>query len=253
MAAGWLLCTSAATAATTHKVSVIDFRVFVPNDITIAVGDTVRWTNPVSRSGSPHDVTAEDGSWASPQAESFVFEHTFNTEGEFRYYCAYHDPNDNDGTHWGIVRVTAAPAATLKINAGLSDAWYAPATAGQGFFIIVWPQSGLVFLSWFTYDTERPPADVSAIVGDPGHRWLTAQGPFAGDTADLDVYLSQGGTFDSSEPPVGAPTLVGTISITWAGCNAADLTYDLPALGLSGIIPIERVVLDRVPQCEAAQ
>ncbi len=172
MAAGWLLCTSAATAATTHKVSVIDFRVFVPNDITIAVGDTVRWTNPVSRSGSPHDVTAEDGSWASPQAESFVFEHTFNTEGEFRYYCAYHDPNDNDGTHWGIVRVTAAPAATLKINAGLSDAWYAPATAGQGFFIIVWPQSGLLFLSWFTYDTERPPADVSAMVGDPGHRWL---------------------------------------------------------------------------------
>jgi hypothetical protein len=31
------------------------------------------------------------------------------------------------------------------------------------------------------------------------------------------------------------------------------LSYDLPALSLSGDIPIERIRLDNVPACEAAQ
>ncbi len=328
-----------ALPAATHDVTVISpasFR-FTPNDITIAPGDTVRWT--IDTPSIEHDVTADDASWKSTTSEKFVYERTFNTVGEVFYHCSLHSTagrpisrnmngrinvavpsanqaptadfqfscsdldcsftdtstdsdgsiasrawnfgdggsstaanpthhfaaagaynvmltvKDNDGdsaTRSRSVSVSAPPAGFL-INSGISDAWYAPATAGQGFFIIVWPQSGLMFLSWFTYDSERPPADVSAMIGDPGHRWLTAQGPFAGDTADLDVYLSQGGTFDSAEPPVAAPTLVGSISITWTGCNAADLTYDLPALGLSGIIPIERIVLDRVPRCEAAQ
>ena len=47
--------------------------------------------------------------------------------------------------------------------------------------------------------------------------------------------------------------LVGTIEIVWTGCNAGVLTYDLPALGLSGEIPIERIVLDKVAACQAAQ
>jgi hypothetical protein len=43
------------------------------------------------------------------------------------------------------------------------------------------------------------------------------------------------------------------MSITWTDCNAAELAYDLPDSGLTGTIPIERIVLDNVPLCEVGQ
>ena len=55
-----------AAAAVTHNVSVRN-NFFEPNDLTIEVGDTVRWTN---NSGF-HDVTADDGSWASETSSSW--------------------------------------------------------------------------------------------------------------------------------------------------------------------------------------
>jgi hypothetical protein len=94
---------------------------------------------------------------------------------------------------------------------------------------------------------------VEAILGEPGHRWLTAQGPYDGDTAVLDVFLTSGGVFDSPEPPVDTPVNVGMITIVWSGCNAGLLTYDLTTPLVSGQIPIERIVLDNVPACEAGQ
>jgi PKD repeat protein len=162
---------------------------------------------------------------------------------------------DDDGASDSLARtvvVTGGPSAFL-INTAITDAWFSPLTDGQGFFIIVWAESELVFLSWFTYDTERPPQDVTAILGEPGHRWLTAQGPFSGDTAILDVSLTAGGVFDSATPATDTGDPIGDITIVWTGCNAGTLDYSLPALGLSGTIDIERIVLDKVPACEAAQ
>ena len=123
-----------------------------------------------------------------------------------------------------------------------------------GFLIIVWEDQKLVFLAWFTYDTERPPQDVTALLGEPGHRWLTALGPYDGDSALLDVFLSSGMIFDSGEPEVTTEQLEGaTIWITWSSCEEGVLTYDIPSLGLSGDIPIQRIVDDKVAACEAAQ
>ncbi len=142
----------------------------------------------------------------------------------------------------------------FTINAAISDAWFFPDTSGQGFFIIVWEDSKLIFLSWFTYDTERPPEDINAILGEPGHRWLTALGPYEGDTAVLDVFLSSGMIFDSADPPVDTVQLEGaTIEIVWTGCNEGVLKYDIPSLGLMDEIPIQRIVLDNVAACMAAQ
>jgi len=142
--------------------------------------------------------------------------------------------------------------ATFHINPAITDAWFFPDTSGQGFFIIVWEDSKLIFMSWFTYDTERPPEDVMAILGEPGHRWLTALGPYEGDTALLDIFLSSGMIFDSAEPPVTTEQLEGaTIEIVWTGCNAGVLKYDIPSLGLMGEIPIQRIVLDNVALCES--
>ena len=140
----------------------------------------------------------------------------------------------------------------VEINAGMSDAWYNPATDGQGFLIAVFPDLGELFLAWFTYDTQRPPDDVSAILGEPGHRWLTAQGPFDGSRADLTIYLTQGGVFDSADPPASTgEDGYGTMVLEFLTCNEARVTYAIPSLRLSGQIPIQRIVDDNVELCEA--
>jgi predicted outer membrane repeat protein len=140
----------------------------------------------------------------------------------------------------------------FRINAGLNDAWYEPATSGQGFLFSVFPDRSTVFLAWFTYDTERPPADIEARIGEPGHRWLTAQGPFAGDTAVLDVFLTSGGVFDKSEPKAGtADEPVGTIIVSWQDCRTATLTYDIDLPRVTGKIHLERIAQDNVGLCEA--
>ena len=134
------------------------------------------------------------------------------------------------------------------INAAIGDAWYNPETAGQGFQINVFPDLRQIFLTWFTFDTERPPPDAVAHLGEAGHRWLTAQGPFEGTEAVLDVWISEGGVFDSESP---APELHsdGQITLEFSTCNAGTLTYDIPSIGRQGVVPIQRVAVDNVALC----
>jgi len=134
------------------------------------------------------------------------------------------------------------------INPGLNDAWMEVGKPGQGFFITVLQDAGIVFLAWFTYDTERPePGD--AILGEAGHRWVTAQGRFERSKAELEIYLSRGGVFDSSEPTVSTEPY-GTIQLEFTGCNSGTVIYRFPELRLEGVIPIERIVPDNVARCK---
>lgn len=160
----------------------------------------------------------------------------------------------------------------FQINSGLNDAWYNPDTSGQGFFIIAFPKNnntqashgpdstgagprasgqsdGNIFLAWFTYDTERPDASVMANIGDPGHRWLTAFGPYSGGEATLNIEITQGGVLDSPEP-VPTQGNDGTIKLSFSSCNSGFVTYDIPSVGKKGVVPIERIALDNVPACE---
>jgi hypothetical protein len=140
----------------------------------------------------------------------------------------------------------------FRINAGLNDAWFNRATNGQGLLITVFPVRQEMFLAWFTYDTERPPGDVTATLGEAGHRWLTAQGPYDGDTANLTLYLTAGGVFDAAEPPASTDSAgYGTMQIEFADCSQGLVTYEIPSLSLSGQFPIERIVSDNVPLCES--
>jgi len=146
------------------------------------------------------------------------------------------------------------PLAELRkfqINSGLNDAWYNPDTAGQGFLVAVFPEITQLFLAWFTYDVERPLDDVSAVLGEPGHRWLTAQGSYGEDIATLDVYLTSGGVFDSTMPAAGPAEKAGTMTVSWTDCYLGTADYELPSLALSGTVPIERIVPDNVTLCEA--
>jgi hypothetical protein len=146
--------------------------------------------------------------------------------------------------------LTVESEAGFQINPGLNDAWYNPAIQGQGFFVTVFPQIAQIFLAWFTYDTERPDDSTTAQLGEPGHRWLTAFGPYADGQAVLDIEVTVGGVFDSGSP-VPSQDLDGEIIVEFTGCNQGKITYDIPSVDRQGVIPIERIALDNVSLCEA--
>ena len=143
------------------------------------------------------------------------------------------------------------PPPITQMNAGLNDAWFDPATDGQGFFITVFPDKGLVLLSWFTYDTNLPPGDASANLGDPGHRWFNALGTYSGNQAVLDISIASGGLFDTSTEITRVGD--GTIILTFTHCNSGTVEYNIPSIGQSGIVAIQRVSTENVALCESLE
>ncbi len=73
--------------AATHTVTVGPDLSFHPQAFTIAVGDTVIWTN----AGGSHDVHADDNSFFNnPSPAAWTFSHTFTAAGTVGYYCTIH-------------------------------------------------------------------------------------------------------------------------------------------------------------------
>lgn len=142
-----------------------------------------------------------------------------------------------------------APPAPFRLNGAMSGSWYNPATAGQGFFMDVFDNINQVFLAWFTYDLARPDASVVAQIGDPGHRWLTAFGPFSGNSAMLDIEWTVGGVFDTV-PPAPAQSVDGSIEVIFNGCLSGTVDYDLGTAGGTGVVPIQRIANDSLNLCE---
>ncbi len=142
-----------------------------------------------------------------------------------------------------------APPAPFRINKALAGSWYYPPTSGQGFFIDVFDNSNQMFLAWFTYDLERPDGSIQAMIGEPGHRWMTALGPFSGDTANLTIYWANGMVFDSADPPVvQAPD--GSMTVKFNGCSGGTVDYDLGTNNVTGQVPIEPLAPDLIDLCE---
>ena len=113
----------------------------------------------------------------------------------------------------------------------------------------------MVSLAWFTYDTETPPEDATAYLGDASHRWLTAIGSIEGSQAIMDIEMTSGGLFDtvSEISRTDPPGSDGTIILTFDSCSSGTVEYDIPSINQQGIIPIQRVADDNIAQCEALQ
>lgn len=138
------------------------------------------------------------------------------------------------------------------IDNELNDAWFDPNTPGQGFFIAVFPDKASIFLGWFTFDTEQPPPDVEAVLGDPGQRWLTAFGGWEDNIATLQIESTEGGVFNNGMP-VPTQKVSGTIELEFIDCNNAVVRYNIPASMLTGEIPITRIADDNILRCLVAQ
>ena len=161
--------------------------------------------------------------------------------------------NDGNGIDSGHTRVFDIEVNDgFRINAGLNDAWYDPVTNGQGFFITVFADLGFASLAWFTYDTELPPNDAEANLGDPGHRWMTAVGPIVGNQVRMNIEMTAGGLFDKAteiertDPPGSG----GTIVLTFYNCNSGTVEYDITSIDQQGTVPIQRVAGDNIAFCE---
>ena len=140
----------------------------------------------------------------------------------------------------------------FEINPGLNDLWYEPGLNGQGFFVSVFPETNTLLLSWLTFDTPIA-SPQQADLGNPGQRWLMAQGSYAGSEAELVVYSAGGGLFREAEP-VPVLEAIGTIDVQFGSCNQALLDYNLEStLGsiYGGLIVIHRVAADNLGLCES--
>jgi hypothetical protein len=146
--------------------------------------------------------------------------------------------------------IVALDTGVFEINPGLNDAWVSEDAPFQGFFFTVFADIKLFFLSWFTFDSEVPAGEDTAVFGAFDQRWVTASGFFDGNTVPLNVELTSGGVFNASVPLASQDTNYGTITIVFISCNEAILTYNFPSLGLSGQMTLTRVVDDNVALCE---
>jgi len=122
--------------------------------------------------------------------------------------------------------------------------------AGQGLLIVVFEELKFMFVAWFTYDTERPLDDVMATLGEPGHRWLPAQGTYFGASADLDIFLTQGGVFDRPQPAPGEPMSIGGMSIIGHDSMNTTMIYTMNDPPVQGSMELNRIVRDKQALCQ---
>jgi hypothetical protein len=121
----------------------------------------------------------------------------------------------------------------VNVNPGMDGLWIDVSASGQGFLFDVHDNEAggkFIFVAWATYGDNTT----------SGQRWLTAQGQFEGSSADLAIYESSGGSFNSAKP--AATVAVGTMSITFNDCNHAMLTYSLPGEGIGGTSELQRAM-----------
>jgi plastocyanin len=114
---------AAAAAPTTKSVEAMGYK-FSPADLTIAVGDTVTWTN---HDTAPHNIVITDGpeKFTSPNLQTGqTFSHTFTQAGKYSYYCSIHPDMKATITVTGSTpptSPTSAPPTSAPTSAPTSE------------------------------------------------------------------------------------------------------------------------------------
>ncbi|MFD9887994.1 plastocyanin/azurin family copper-binding protein [Amycolatopsis sp. NPDC059027] len=101
----------AAQAAPAKSVEAMGYK-FTPANVSIAVGDTVTWTN---HDTAPHNIVITDGpeKFTSPTLQNGqTFSHTFTKAGTYSYYCSIHPDMKATLTVTGSPTSSPAPPTT---------------------------------------------------------------------------------------------------------------------------------------------
>jgi hypothetical protein len=144
------------------------------------------------------------------------------------------------------------PPGPFQLNPGLNGSWDDPTTSAQGVFLDIFPNVGVAFLAWFTYDSIAPNPAETREVGKPGNSWLVAQGNFQPGDASVEItlYFQGGGRFND---PGTAPNPIeeaGSGTLEFDSCLGGTLTYDLDS-GLQGSVILNRIAGDNIDLCES--
>ncbi|PIV33451.1 MAG: hypothetical protein COS34_07645, partial [Lysobacterales bacterium CG02_land_8_20_14_3_00_62_12] len=121
-------------------------------------------------------------------------------------------------------------------QAGVSGAWYAPWSSGQGLMIDWIAGARTLFAPWFTF---RPDGG-----NDPsGLRWYSLQGVLADPSADatIDILSNDGGRFGVG---ITAPRRVGSAHLNFESCDRAQFRYQFTADendGATGLVTLSRL------------
>ncbi|HKJ18839.1 MAG TPA: plastocyanin/azurin family copper-binding protein [Xanthomonadales bacterium] len=198
-------------AQTTHTVMVND-NVFVPADITIQTGDTVRWVN--DPGGNAHNVIAEDFSFSSGAlAATWTFEKTFTEAGEVPYYC---QPHRNDGMTGNVTVVGDSVGGGVDINPGHSGNWWSGLIRdGEGVQIEVSIASDGSYVFVATVYSYGPQG---------GQIFLIGVGTPDGDTVEADVFITEGGVWGDDLDPDDIDQIPwGSAVFVVDGCDSVSL------------------------------
>jgi hypothetical protein len=151
------------------------------------------------------------------------------------------------GTYFFVM----APPAPVRINPGMTGLWADTGTPGQGMYLDVFNSIDSVFLAWFTYDLQRPGPGIHAVLGDPGHRWLTGLGAIDGSSAEVAAVWTAGGLFDSSNPQPSR-SVSGQVRLEFDSCTSGRAIYEFADTAVSGVINLQRPFEDAlaIGQCE---
>ena len=141
-------------------------------------------------------------------------------------------------------------APNVTVNPGINDAWIEPGVPGQGLLVSVFESIPLMFVAWFTYEATRPVGFPDPEIGEWGHRWVTMQGGYSGNVANLDIFLTQGGEFESKTTTPDDAVRIGDATLTLHNCNSATLAYRIDGTQYQGTKNLVRIVGDNVPNCE---
>ena len=128
----------------THDITIAAFA-FSPSDLSIEIGDIVRWTN---EEGAVHTTTSgtggqspgvPDGTWDSGdlnQNSTFTFQ--FDNAGTFSYYCTPHPTSMT-----GSITVTAAGIKSNSVNAKMFNLYSVYPNPFNPSATISWEQPGV--------------------------------------------------------------------------------------------------------------
>ncbi len=217
---------------------------FIPDKLTISVGDTVTFRNV----NGVHNVHAEDDSFrcsndcrengglGNPSGSRWESTVTFNQPGTVDYRCDLH------AIMRGSITVEPAdeelPPTSVPITTGFTGSWYNAAQSGHGFNIEVLANGGLLAY-WYVFDAAGNPA------------WIVAQGEIDGTLAILDAYLVAGGAFPPDfDPGAVTRTLWGTITFTFTDCNQGHAAWDTSEPGYAdGEMDMVRLTLPAGLSC----